>query len=336
MTQPASSPPPATLPRRPRDAHKGTAGTAAIFGGSMHDGRCMIGAPALAARAALRSGVGLARIVAPRAVLPHAIALCPSATGIALEADASGGLIAHQAAEVFDRALAESDCIAIGPALGTSDGAKALSLRAVQQEDVPAVIDADALTNLAAIPELSRDFHGACVLTPHPGEFRRLAQALSITADPVNPASRTAAAEQLAQRLGCITVLKGAGTVVTNGHDTWTCPAGHPCLATAGTGDVLTGLLAGLIAQHLPRAGQPGGPGSAPDLHALARARLSGQPAPPPATPRPTLYDLTRLAVWAHARAGELWASTHHAEAGLLAQDLADLLPEVLSSALAD
>lgn len=333
----ATTHPPCKIPQRARDAHKGTTGTVVVIGGSGSGGRLMIGAPALTARAALRSGAGLAKIVAPRAVLPHALTLCPSATGIVLETDISGELIAHEAAETFDAVAQEADCIAIGPGLGVNDAARALCLRAVQQEDVPVVVDADAITNLAHVPELTRDFHGACILTPHPGEFRRIAQSLGISHDPVNPATRPAAAEQLAQRLGCIVVLKGAGTIVTNGHDTWTCDAGHPCLATAGTGDVLTGLIAGLIAQYLPpprgqsRAGGGGMPTT--DLHALARARLSGQPAPAPAAPSLTLLTLTKLAVWAHARAGEVWAHTHGAQAGLLAIDLTDLLPGVLATA---
>ena len=336
----APTQPPFTLPARARDAHKGTAGTVVVIGGSSSGGRLMIGAPALTARAALRSGAGLAKIVAPRAVLPHALTLCPSATGIVLETDISGELIAHEAAETFDAVAQEADCIAIGPGLGVNDAARALCLRAVQQEDVPVVVDADAITNLAHVPELTRDFHGACILTPHPGEFRRIAQSLDIPHDPVNPATRPAAAEQLAQRLGCIVVLKGAGTIVTNGHDTWTCDAGHPCLATAGTGDVLTGLIAGLVAQFLPRArGQGlGGVGgvSTTDLHALARARLSGQPAPAPAAPSLTLLTLAKIAVWTHARAGEVWAHTHGAQAGLLAIDLTDLLPGVLATATAN
>lgn len=333
MTLPLDAPP-ITLPARPRDAHKGTAGTVAVFAGSTHRGRVMIGAPALVARAAFRAGAGLVKIVAPREVLPYALTLCPSATGIALEVEETGGLVAHEAAEVFDRVAQECGCIAIGPGMGTSDGAKALCLRAVQQEDVPVVVDADAITNLAAIPELSRDFHGACILTPHPGEFRKIARTLNISADPVDPATRGSAAEHLAQRLGCIVVLKGAGTVVTDGHDTWVCGAGHPCLATAGTGDVLTGLLAGLISQFIRTGSQslPPAGASAPDLHALARARLAGQ-APPAPSPILSLLALTRLAVWAHARSGEVWASTNHAQAGLLAQELADLMPAVLETA---
>ncbi|HEX2839548.1 MAG TPA: NAD(P)H-hydrate dehydratase [Phycisphaerales bacterium] len=337
----ATTHPPCKIPARARDAHKGTAGTVVVIGGSSSGGRLMIGAPALTARAALRSGAGLAKIVAPRAVLPHALTLCPSATGIVLETDISGELIAHEAAETFDAVAQEADCIAIGPGLGVSDAARALCFRAVQQEDVPVVVDADAITNLAHVPELTRDFHGACILTPHPGEFRRIAQALGISHDPVNPASRPAAAEHLAQRLGCIVVLKGAGTIVTNGHDTWTCDAGHPCLATAGTGDVLTGLIGGLVAQFLsPRGGRGpgegrGGVGGMPttDLHALARARLSGQPVPPAPASTLSLLTLTKLAVWTHARAGEVWAHSHGAQAGLLAADLTDLLPGVLAAA---
>ena len=287
----------------------------------------MIGAPALVALGAFRSGAGLVRIVAPRDVLPHAIAICPSATGIALEVDASGGLVAHEAAEVFDLAAEECDCIAIGPGLGTSDGARALCLRAVQQEDVPVVVDADALTNLAVVPELSRDFHGACILTPHPGEFRRLAAALNIEADPVHPGTRPAAAEQLAQRLGCIVVLKGAGSVVTDGHKTWVCEAGHPCLATAGTGDVLTGVLAGLAAQF---RGNSVSDGMA--LHALARARLAGA-VRQDRSATPSLLSLARVGVWCHASAGQAWAAQHQASAGALATDVAELIPPLLERA---
>jgi NAD(P)H-hydrate repair Nnr-like enzyme with NAD(P)H-hydrate dehydratase domain len=223
------------------------------------------------------------------------------------------------------------------------------------------VVDADALNAMARIPDLARDLKASCVLTPHPGEFRRLADALNLDADPVAPSRRTAAAEALAQRVGCIVVLKGAGTVVSNGHDTWTCDAGHPCLATAGTGDVLAGLLGGLLAQWramshagtsiAPRArpshppAKPAfadAPGLAPvmstdQLMALAAAKLgkaapAAAPtaqAPSPAAPL-TMLDVVKLGVLAHARAGEAWARARHASAGLLAEELADLIPPAL------
>jgi len=101
--------------------------------------------------------------------------------------------------------------------------------------------------------------------------------------------------------VGCVVVLKGAGTVVSDGIRTWTCTHGHPCLATAGTGDVLAGLIGGLAAQF------------APDQEAGM-----------------SLFDVARLGVQAHAIAGEEWARKHTAQAGLLARELADELPAVL------
>src|SRR5262249_28502981 len=147
-------------------------------------------------------------------------------------------------------------------------------LRAVQQQECPVVVDADALNALAEIPELFRDFHARAILTPHPGEFRRLAAVFKITHDPTRDDSRPAAAESLAQKLGCILVLKGAGTIVSDGHRTWRCPAGHPCLATAGTGDVLSGIVAGLTAQFAPRAGHPASSSGSLDLFDTARVAV--------------------------------------------------------------
>lgn len=292
-----------TLPQRPAGGHKGTFGTVSVVGGSCAGGARMIGAPALSALGALRAGTGLAKLVMPLPILSAGIALCPSATGIALAVDGSGDIIPHEAAEVIDRVIAQSTCLVIGPGLGEGAGPAAASIRAVQQQDIPVVIDADAINNLASVPELHRDFHAAAVLTPHPGEFRRLAGALRITHDPVDPATRPRAAEALAQRLGCIAVLKGAGTVVSDGIQTWVCDRGHPCLGTAGTGDVLAGVVAGLIAQHGARHGE-----------------------------RASLFELARAAVYAHAVAGERWAQSHGASGGLLAHELAEELPAVLES----
>ncbi len=289
------------LPARPASGHKGTFGTVAVVGGSCAgDGR-MIGAPALTALGALRAGAGLARLVMPEPVLAAGMALAPSTTGIALRVAGNGDLIAHEAAEVLDRIMSQSTCLAIGPGLGIGEGSRAASLRAVQQEDIPVVVDADALNNLAEIPELQRDFRAAAVITPHPGEFKRLAGALRIKHDPTDERSRPLGAEALAQRLGCIVVLKGAGTVVSNGIDTWVCRRGHACLGTAGTGDVLCGVIAGIIAQH---------------AHGV-RPALS-------------LFDAARLGVQAHAIAGERWAMSRGVSAGMLAMELLDEVPAAL------
>ncbi|MCX5640251.1 MAG: hydroxyethylthiazole kinase [Planctomycetota bacterium] len=88
------------------------------------------------------------------------------------------------------------------------------------------------------------------ILTPHPGEFARLAQALQLNEDPIKSAARPAAAERLAQRLGCIVVLKGHGTVVSDGTRTWVCTHGNDALAIGGSGGVLSGVIGGLVAQY--------------------------------------------------------------------------------------
>ena len=137
------------------------------------------------------------------------------------------------------------------------------------------------------------------MLTPHPGEYARLAKALSIDADPIDPVARPHAAERLAQRLGCVVVLKGHGTVVSDGHRTWTCAHGNDALAVGGSGDVLSGVVAGLLAQFGPKLG---------------------------------LYDCARLAVEAHAIAGERWAARAGGTAGMLAAELAAEIPGALGT----
>jgi NAD(P)H-hydrate epimerase len=277
----------------------------------------MIGAPAIAARAALRSGVGLARILTPGPILNEAITITPSATGVALPTDADGNLVAHEAAAVFDENTANANAIVLGPGLGWSNephshlaaGTSAVVLRAALHAECPLVLDADALNCLAATPDFQRDLRAPIVMTPHPGEFVRLAAALSIKAPDASEPARLAACEAMAQRLGCVVVLKGMHTVVSNGHESWTCRRGHACLATAGTGDVLAGLLGGLIAQFVRLMPIPGKtmPGTL------------------------SLMDCVRVGVEAHAIAGEQWAAKN-AEAGLLALELADVLPDVLDA----
>lgn len=286
------------LPLRPANLHKGTAGSVMVVGGSCVGDSRMIGAPALAAAGALRAGCGLARVLVPAPMVNEVLSITPSATGIALEVDSHGGVLASKGAEVFDAALMAADAVVIGPGLGNGPGSEALSLRAVQQEDVPVVVDADALNVLAEVPELWRDWRALAVITPHPGEYRRLAMRLGIERDPVDPSQRMWAAEELAQRLGCVVVLKGQASVVSNGLESWVCERGHPCMATAGTGDVLAGVIGGLLAQY-------------------AKQGFS-------------IFELAKIGVEAHARAGEAWAKEHKASAGLLAMELADLMPGVL------
>lgn len=275
----------------------------------------MIGGPAFSAIAALRVGAGLVRLAMPAPVLLAGLTIAPSATGAALPVDENNQIVPHLGAEVFDQLVSRCDCLAIGPGLGVSPGASALLLRAVSQSNCPVVVDADALNNLAQTPALGHDFHARAILTPHPGEFARLADSLDIQADAVTPQARPDAAEKLAQRLGCIVVLKGAHTIVSDGQQTWVHAVENAALATAGTGDVLTGAIAGLVAQHL-RPPQPCSPKEK--------------------TKTLTLYDCACLGVTAHSIAADLWQTDAHADAGLLAVELTRHLPAAIQTLRAD
>jgi len=310
------------LPARQRDSHKGTFGTVVVVGGSASDGIVMLGAPVLTALAALRTGCGLCKLATPAPLLAAALGLCPSATGLALPTDGDGRMQPHEAAAAMDRCIAHATCLAVGPGLGDSPGAQAVVLRAVQQDDKPVVLDADGLNALAAIADFRADFRAAAVLTPHPGEFKRLVSAMGIKGDLGLAQSRETAAQQLAQRLGAVVVLKGAGTVVTDGQRVWTNTIDHPCLATGGTGDVLTGIIASLIAQFVPSPQQT-----------LFKAKVPQMPLPPG---RPLdLYDAARLGVAIHGLAGAMWSRRNGADAGLLAQELTELLPRSVQAARA-
>ena len=301
------------LPQRPVDGHKGTFGTVCVIGGQTGGPRVMLGGPAFAALGALRAGAGLAVLAVPAPLLAESLTVAPSATGLALPVDEQGHLRASAVAALLDEFLQEYDCVAIGPGFGADEPQRQVVMRLIGQDDVPLVVDADALNALAAVVEFHRDFRAPAVLTPHPGEYRRLAAALDLNGDPVDAARRPAAAEQLAQRLGCVVVLKGAATIVTDGVQTWSKPSGNVALATAGTGDVLTGVIAGFVGQFFkPHAGA-----SSSSI-----------------TPRPqesmSLYDCARLGVYVHGLAADRWAQ-RHGQAGLLATDLLTELPGAIA-----
>jgi len=309
------------LPARHETGHKGEFGRVVVVGGCALSGSRMIGAPALAARAAGRAGAGLVRLVCPEGVLNEALTLADHCTGKALPVDADGSIIASAAVAVLDDAIEEADVVVVGPGLGRGGGPAALGLRAVQQKLTPVVVDADALNELSETPQLALDFHAPAVITPHPGEFARLAKGLGMDTNATDDAKRPQAAEQLAQRLGCVVVLKGAHTVVSDGIQTWSDDTADSALATGGTGDVLAGLIAGLIAQH-----------ARPVTHELARSKLGHRAGLMPDDGRMTLFEIARCAVVAHAHAAKLWRQKHHANAGLTPSELADELPEAVTA----
>lgn len=312
---------PRLLPRRPEFGHKGTFGTVSVIGGSMGSagGRypMMLGAPTLAARAALRSGAGMARLAVPAPLMQSALSLAPEAIGHALPVDQAGQTVGHEAAPIVDHLCDKSMAVVVGPGLGMSDGAKAMTLRLLSQHDIPVIVDADALNLLAQLPDIHNDISAPCVLTPHPVEFRRLATNVShgaITLDGSNPEQQPEAAAQLARRIGCVVVLKGATTSVSDGLQTWTMRKPNPLLSTGGSGDILSGILAGLISQHHRLPAMRGS-------HALAGEQES----------RIGLFELACLGVAAHNLAATEWAKGHGgARGGMLASDLLGTIPQAV------
>lgn len=272
-------------PPRPADGHKGTFGTVIVVGGC----DTMIGAPALCARAALRSGVGLVKIACPAKILPHVLTIEPSATGIALGNEPEDALAQIELADPDQKAV-----LAVGPGLG-QENVRGELVAALLQGPRAMVLDADGLNLLAKrIREIEPQEHAPLVLTPHPGEYRRLADALGIEANPVDPDLRVHATSQLASQLNAIVVLKGQNSVIADSEHYAINRTGNPVLATAGSGDVLTGTIASLIAQ-----------GMLP-------------------------FDAARLGTHVHGAAADQWAKQRGCR-GLRAIELADELSAAIS-----
>jgi NAD(P)H-hydrate epimerase len=252
---------PVLLPQRARTAHKGDHGHVLVIGGD----NGMAGAARMAAEAAARCGAGLVSI-ATRAV--HAgiqAALRPE--------------LMFRGVETVDELtplLERATVIAAGPGMGTSSWGRKL-LEAAIERDLPLILDADALNLLPVMPKRRNNW----ILTPHPGEAARL---LGLTTAAVQQ-NRFSAVHELVSRYNGVAILKGAGTLIAaSDAPTCICTAGNPGMASGGMGDVLTGVIAGLLAQGLRH------------------------------------YDATRAGVYLHARAGDLAAA--EGERGLLATDL--------------
>ena len=231
------------LKPRAVDGHKGDYGKVCIIAGSVG----MSGAAALAGRAALRAGAGLVRVATPKSVLPIVASIEPCFTTIALPEDGEGRISA-KAIKIILEAAGENDAVAFGPGVGVSGALRSILGALLEQEALRLLIDADGLNNLAGITSWPARLKAKLILTPHPGEMRRLWSGL--LREPL-PAERQEQAVQFAQRTGAVVVLKGAGTVVTDGEKIYINKTGNPGMATAGSGDVLTGAITALCGQGL-------------------------------------------------------------------------------------
>ena len=274
-----------TLPARSAAGHKGTFGQALIIAGS----RGMSGAACLSGSGALRGGCGLVYLAVPAGIQTAVCSHEPSYLTIALPED-DAGRTTFAANTTIAQVLAGKSAVAVGPGLGQSDEITQLVCSLYQSINLPLVVDADGLNALAQCedqwlanpPANSHDEDApARVLTPHPGEFSRL------TGKSIHDiqSNREEAAVRFARNRRVVLVLKGAGTVITDGQRIAVNETGNSGLATGGTGDVLTGLIVSLLAQGMEA------------------------------------FEAARLAVFLHGLAADL-AVEDTSEFGLIASDL--------------
>jgi len=273
---------PKLKPRKP-DAHKGDFGKVCIIAGSIG----MSGAAALAGRSALRAGAGLVRVATPKSILPIVAAIEPSFTTIPLPEDAAGR-ISEKAINTILEAVSENDCLAFGPGVGVSSALRTILEKLLSPKKLKLIIDADGLNNLALIKDWPAKTKASLIVTPHPGEMKRLWSGLF--REPL-PQARQDQAAQLAKRSKTVVVLKGAGTVVTDGHKIYINKTGNPGMATAGSGDVLTGVMTALVGQGL------------------------------------SSFDAAVLAVYIHGLAGDI-AAEKVGQISMIATDIIDALGE--------
>ena len=251
-------------------ANKGNFGHVLVAGGAFGSAGGKAGAPAMAALAALRAGAGLVTAAVPAPALPVVASLVPELMTWPLDANPAGQISEKNLAPEQIAALLEGKTVlAIGPGLGQAPETVKFTTGLLSSTQIPAVIDADALNILAAKPvllaKLARKAQRTLVLTPHPGEMARLA---GVTVAEVQ-ANRLETARSFAQRMGVTLVLKGARTLIAHPDGRVAVnTTGNPGMAKGGSGDLLTGLIAGMLAQYpgdVPRAVE-----AAVYLHGLA------------------------------------------------------------------
>jgi ADP-dependent NAD(P)H-hydrate dehydratase / NAD(P)H-hydrate epimerase len=272
----------AAVPRRGADSTKFTSGNVFVIGGSTG----LTGAPTMAAQAAMRSGAGYVTVGAPAGLEATFSARLLEAMMIGLPSHE--GSLSAEAVEPALKAIRRADAVVLGPGLGRTDGAREFAREMFERVDVPLVIDADGLNALAGVfPEDLPQRRWPTVLTPHAGELGRLLEVESSEVE----ARRLHHARAAASRSRAIVVLKGDDTLVCSPEGRVAVSrGGAPALATAGTGDVLSGVTGALLAKRLPPA------------HAACAA------------------------VYAHVRAGQLAAEPHGPD-GVIASDVIQRLP---------
>lgn len=273
------------LPPRLPDSNKGTWGHVGIVGGTPE----MAGATLMTSRAALRAGCGLATIFTLASTNEIFKIALPEATSHIVGAPEDSTMTARAAEQVLQKAD-KHRILTMGPGLGTLPGAQAFVVGVMNQWKRPIILDADALNILAdGWTGMLRE-HSDCLITPHPGEMARLVG----TSVPEVQAHREETARGFAKKYGVTVLLKGEGTLIARADgQTWLVPGAEPALAKGGTGDVLTGVIAGLFAQGM------------------------------------SLWQAAVVGAWAHLHAGKSCAQQRGSR-GVLASEVADEVPRVL------
>ena len=226
------------LPDRNPWGHKGNFGKLLLLCGS----RGYTGAAFFAAMGALRAGAGLVFLGVPESIYGIEAVKLNEPVIFPLP-DAGGRLSADAVPEILTR-LPQMDAVLVGPGLGQSEGTLAVVRAVLEKAECPVVVDADGINVLSAHRDLLRGRKSPTILTPHDGEFARLGGVIG--------EDRMAAAAALAEELGCVVLLKGHETCITDGTNGYLNPTGNPGMAVGGSGDVLAGVITALLGAGLP------------------------------------------------------------------------------------
>lgn len=266
------------FPKRRKDAHKGNFGKILLLCGS----KGYTGAAALAAMGALRVGAGLVYLGVPECI--YTIEATKLSEAIVFPLPDENGMLSVDAIAKIDALLLQMDCVLFGCGSGQSEDTLAVISHILKNYSGPVVLDADGINLISRHKDILCGRTGATVLTPHEGEFKRISDTLY--------KGRVQAATDLAKELGIIVLLKGMESVITDGENCYVNLTGNPGMAVGGSGDVLAGMIAGLIGQNFDP------------------------------------FRGTAVAAWLHGKAGDLCAKKL-GQYGMLPTDMLAVLPQL-------
>lgn len=267
------------LPDRPITAHKGDFGKLLLLCGS----KGYTGAAALAAMGALRSGAGLVYLGVPESI--YTIEAVKLLEPIVYPLPDIGGMLSRRAIDDISTKLYNMDAVLVGPGLGISEDTFTITKYILSNFNGPVVLDADGINVLSGHMDILRGRTAPTIITPHEGEFARLGGDVS--------SGRIDGACRMSKELGCIVVLKGHETVITDGNEIYLNPTGNPGMAVGGSGDVLAGVITSLVGQGV------------------------------------TPIKAAAISVWLHGRAGDVCAS-EIGQYGMLPRDILNAIPRLM------